>query len=88
MQGLDLPPGDGETPFPTSTLLDLEKGLEVQCLTSVLAVLPRKPAVSFCPRAGQPFQVLEGCGQHRQGARAELGTVAAAPGTPAEVPDA
>lgn len=29
LQGLELPPGHGETHFPTSSLLDLEKGLEV-----------------------------------------------------------
>lgn len=49
LQGLELPPGHGYTHFPTFTLLDLEKQLEVWCSASALAVLPTNPAVSFCP---------------------------------------
>lgn len=53
LQGLELPLGHDDIHFPTFTLLDLEKQLEMWCSTSVLAVLPTKPAVSFCPlRAG------------------------------------
>lgn len=48
LQRLELPPGHGETHFPTSSLLDLEKGLEVRWSRSIVA-LPTKPDVSFCP---------------------------------------
>lgn len=79
--GLELPSGHGKTQFLNSTLLDLKKGFGVQCPTSMLAVLPTKPAVSFCP------VVLEGCVQHKHGAKAKPGTVTAVLGTLAEVPD-
>lgn len=77
-----MPPEHGDTKFPTSTLLDLEKQLEVWCSASVLDVLPKKPTASFSAQ-----EVLEGCGQSRPGAKAEPGTVTTVPGTPAKVSD-